>query len=119
VSKGKEAKFLLDYYQNVHLSYLLKRAAFDRRKNVTPPTVDAFASFLARNHSEKNEESDGKISRVFKAIKVGDVPLVAFYYGIDQFRETTESECHPFCDCAKCNNQNQVNSFLTSLHPTN
>jgi hypothetical protein len=45
-----------------------------------------------------------------KAIKVGDVPLVAFFYGIDL---QVEVACQPFCDCAKCSaavNRDQVRS---------
>ena len=108
--------------QNLHLAFLLKRASsLESQKSVASfaSPDDPFASFLTQKFSDNDEDINQKVSRVFKAIKVGDVPLVAFYFGIERVRETAEVvECHPFCDCVKCRGQSQVwNLEQTKIFP--
>jgi len=94
----------------------LKKAAAEQSLNIPPSKLDPFAPLFS-SMKDEDSEADEKLSRVFKAINVGDLPLVAFYIGIEKYlppREpffAVEVECHPFCDCVKCSSpvsRNQV-----------
>ena len=62
--------------------------ALESQRLTSGHTDDAFDPFTPLFSSQNLEpdskdEFDQKLSKLFKAINVGDVPLVAFYLGID------------------------------------
>ena len=110
-TKNKRRETPISSSHNLHLAVVLKAASIlETQKDCSHET---FASILTQKFNDKtDEESEEKVRRLFKSVKVGDLQLVAFYLGVEKLvpsREQVDVDgCHQFCDCVKCVSRHQV-----------